>query len=178
MEKENIKCINCKEEHKLENTGCYNSGNYNSGNRNLGNRNSGDYNSGDRNSGWFNTDEPKVRFFNKDSDITFSEFFKGNIVYPDLQTCYWVSYADLPKDEQTTDTKAIDGKLKTRTYKEAWVEYWERASEDDKKWFQSLPNFSAELFAELTGVQVGQKSLKGTKVKVEVNGVSYEAIIQ
>lgn len=151
----------------IGNTGYRNSGNHNSGHFNSGNRNSGysnsghfnsghfnsgDCNSGDCNSGWFNTNEPKMRFFNKDSEVTHSEFYKGRIVYPDLKICSWVSYKDLPKDEQTTDTKNMGGKLKTLSYKEAWAEYWGRASEEDRKWFVSLPNFDAKIFKDITGI--------------------------
>ena len=208
------KCNYCKEEHKLENTGCNNSGNsnsgnsnsgyrnsgdYNSGNSNSGYRNSGDYNSGDYNSGdynsgyrnsgnsnsgnynsgWFNTNEPKMRFFNKDSEYTYSEFSKKfSFMYPDLKITVWVSYKDLPMDEQTTDTKNMDGKLKTLTYKEAWTEYWTRASDEDKKWFQSLPNYTPEVFEEITGIKVNAEvSLSGKKVKVEVDGKTFTATI-
>jgi hypothetical protein len=164
------------------NSGDYNSGSRNSGSRNSGycnsgNYNSGDYNSGDYNSGWFNTNEPKMRFFNKDSDITFSEFNKKIIVYPDLHTCHWVEYKDLPKDEQTTDTKNMNGKIKTLSYKEAWKEYWARASEEDKKWFQTLPNFDSKLFEEITGINV-ENSLVGQEVSVIIGNKTYKAIIK
>ncbi len=160
------------------NSGDRNSGDYNSGYRNSGDRNSGDYNSGYYNSGyynsgWFNTNEPKMRFFNKDSDLTYSEFAKQSWVFPDLKICSWVYYKDLPKDEQTTDTKNMDGKLKTLTYKEAWAEYWARASESDKKWFQSLPNFDKSLFLEITGVNIETK--EDEKV-IELNGKRYKQI--
>jgi len=196
-------CEYCKEEHKLENTGCNNSGNYNSGNynsgyynsgyRNSGNynsgnynsgyynsgyRNSGYYNSGNYNSGWFNTNEPKMRFFNKDSDVTWSEFSKGRIVYPDLKICAWVELDDLSKEDQTESAKQMGGLLKTLTYQEAWAEYWGRASEKDKKWFQSLPNFNAEIFEEITGIDVGVKSISGKEVEVKLDGVTYKAIIK
>jgi hypothetical protein len=202
------KCKYCEKEHKLENTGCNNSGdcnsgyrnsgyrnsgdynsgyrnsgNYNSGDRNSGDRNSGDYNSGDYNSGdynsgWFNTNEPKMRFFNKDSEITYSEFGKNVIIYPDLKICAWVKLNDLPKDEQTESAKQMGGLLKTLTYKEAWKEYWDRASDSDKKWFTKLPNFNEKLFEEITGIEIGATpSLKGKKISVEFGGVKYTATI-
>jgi hypothetical protein len=133
-----------------------NTGTNNTGTNNSGYRNSGDLNSGNYNSGWFNTNEPKMRFFNKDSDITYSEFIKGKVVYPDLKICHWVYYKDLPSDEQNTETKNMDGKLKTMTYKEAWAEYWSRASEEDKKWFMNLPNFDPQIFKEITGIDVNE----------------------
>jgi hypothetical protein len=142
----------------IDNSGNRNSGNRNSGKRNSGYYNSGNYNSGNYNSGWFNTNEPKMRFFNKDSDIAYSEFSEGKIVYPDLKIYQWVYYKDLPSNEQNADTKKMDGKLKTMTYKEAWAEYWGRVSEDDKKWFMNLPNFSVDLFKEITGINVESKT--------------------
>ena len=59
------------------NTGNYNSGNFNSGNYNSGRYNAGDYNTGDYNTGIFNTDEPCMRAFNRDTNITFSEFMRS-----------------------------------------------------------------------------------------------------
>lgn len=138
------------------NSGYRNTGNFNSGDCNIGNHNSGSYNSGNYNSGMFNTDDPKMRFFNKDSDITYSEFIKGKRVFPDLKVCSWVEYENLPEDEKTVDTKNTNGKLKTLTYQEAWKEYWQRASEEDKKWFTNLPNFNISIFKEITGIDIEQ----------------------
>ena len=129
------------------NTGIDNSGYYNSGY----------YNSGDYNSGWFNIDEPKMRFFNRDSDLTYSEFIKGKMIYPDLKICSWVDVKDLPKDEVTTEVSQMGGCLKTLSYKDAWKEYWGRATEEDKKWFQNLPNFDPKIFEEITGIDGGKK---------------------
>jgi hypothetical protein len=177
------KCEYCKEVHKDNNTGCNNSGDCNSGYRNSGYYNSGYYNSGDcnsgnYNSGWFNTNEPKMRFFNKDSDVTWSEFSKNRIIYPDLKICAWIDLKDLPKSEQSESAKQMGGLLKTLTYKEAWAEYWNRASEEDKKWFQKLPNFSAEIFEEITGIKVNDTSMSGKEVEVKLDGKVYKAIIQ
>jgi len=139
------------------NSGDYNSGNYNSGDYNSGNRNSGNYNSGNYNSGWFNTDEPKIRFFNKDSDMTYSDFSdKYSLVYPYLKTCSWVYAKDMTDQEKkdNPDFETTDGYLKTMTYKEAWAEYWNRASDEDKEFFTTLPNFDSAIFLEITGIDV------------------------
>lgn len=71
----------------------------------------------------------------------------------------------------------MGGKLKTLTYKEAWAEYWGRASEEDKKWFQNLPNFDPKIFAEITGIDVSD-SLSGQEVEVTVGGKVYKAVIK
>ena len=139
------------------NSGNFNSGDYNSGGRNSGYYNSGDYNSGNFNSGWFNTNEPKMRMFNKDTDITYSEFCnKYSIVYPDLHTCKWVYAKDMTDTEKSENKnyEILDGYLKRMNYKEAWEEYWNRASDEDKKFFTTLPNFDASIFKEITGIDV------------------------
>jgi hypothetical protein len=147
------------------NSGNYNSGNCNSGDYNSGNCNSGDYNSGncnsgDYNSGWFNTDEPKMRFFNKDSEYTYSEFSdKFSFIYPDLHTCQWIDKKDMTDEqkEEIEGWETMGGFLKTMDYKEAWAEYWGRASESDKSWFMNLPNFDAKIFEKITGIDVEKK---------------------
>ena len=142
------------------NSGDYNSGYYNSGYYNSGYYNSGWFNSGYYNSGWFNTNEPKMRFFNKDSDMTYSEFSsKYLFVYPDLKTCSWVYAKDMTDQEKkdNPDFETTDGYLKTMTYKEAWAEYWNRASDEAKKFFTTLPNFDSAIFLEITGIDVEKK---------------------
>ena len=62
-----------------DNSGDYNTGDYNKGNCNTGDCNSGSFNSGhfnfsDYNTGIFNTKEPKMRAFNKECDMTPTEF--------------------------------------------------------------------------------------------------------
>jgi len=165
------------------NSGICNSGDCNSGNYNSGDCNSGNYNSGDYNSGWFNTDEPKMRFFNRDSDITYSEFLeKFRPMYPDLHTCQWIDKKDMSPDEkkEVDGWKTMGGYLKTMSYKEAWAEYWGRAMESDKHFFQSLPNFDADIFLKITGIDVRSKlpNLSGKEVKVTIDGKEYVAVIK
>ena len=108
-----------------------------------------------------------MRFFNQESNIKYSDF---NIkVYPDLKITAWVDKEDLPEDEVTSYVEQMGGKLKTLTYKEAWKEYWGRASEKDKKWFQSLPNFCPKIFEEITGINVNKSlELSDEELKAEM----------
>ena len=76
------------------NSGYCNSGSYNSGNYNSGSCNSGSYNSGDYNSGIFNTDEPKMRAFNCECDVTTSEFLQ-NLGYNFYALCDRISNKNL-----------------------------------------------------------------------------------
>jgi len=135
------------------NSGNCNSGNHNSGNRNSGNCNSGHYNSGNGNSGLFNTDAPKLRIFNKDTDKTIEDI---DLPYVDLKVKGYVN-----------------DKLITRTYKEAWKLYWEEDStEEERKQFLSLPNFCPKIFLEITGIDVAKPNCSG-KI-VEIDGEKYE----
>lgn len=167
------------------NSGDWNSGNRNSGNRNSGNWNSGDWNSGygnsgdgnsgdwnsgyrnsgygnssDRQSGIFNSSEETIRMFNKDSGKTWSE-----IDHPHFNEFYltkWIPWIEMTAVEKKENPKAetTEGYIKTYTYKEAWTNFWRDTDEENRKKFLNLPNFDAEIFEEITGINVKENSKK------------------
>ena len=157
-----------------DNSGHYNSGDYNSGRYNSGDYNSGRYNSGDRNSGYFNTTSPKVRLFNKDTDL---DFDKVAIPYIELLITEWI-----PEDKMSESQKLADkdffvkkGTLIKRTYKEAFVLGWAKLDEKTKQQFKDLPNFDADIFFEITGVDVRSKEPLTCSGKiVEIDGKKYK----
>ena len=131
----------------LFNSGDHNSGNYNSGNCNSGDRNSGDYNSGNynsgycnsgncnsgyRNSGYFNscdyssglfcTQDPKVKIFDIETDMTMKEVMQTDWCWMlfkySIDLTRWIEYTDEEK-QSDKDKDLIGGYLKTYTYKEA-----------------------------------------------------------
>ena len=73
--------------------------------------------------------------------------------------------------------KEIGGYLKTLSYKEAWAAGWAKATKEQKEWYQSLPNFSATIFEEITGISVNN-SLIGKTATVEIDGRKYRAKIE
>jgi len=156
------------------NSGDSNSGHRNSGHRNSGDRNSGDYNSGHYNSGFFNTTTPKVRIFNKDTDIERDNIY---IPYIPLQITEWI-----PDDKMTDAQKLSDplffvkkGTLIKRTYKEAFVLSWSKLDKDTQQAFKSLPNFDADIFFEITGVDLRVKETPSCSGKiVEIDGKRYK----
>jgi hypothetical protein len=164
------------------NSGYYNSGDYNSGYRNSGDRNSGDYNSGDHNSGWFNIDEPKMRMFGKESEYTLSEF-REKFGYNDIELPLnkWINLSNMTEDEKKEHPLALqrDGYLKTLDYKEAWKVGWEKATKEQKEWYQKLPNFDAKIFEEITGVDVTICDVlkKGEVIEICRNGKTFKAQI-
>ena len=145
---------------KNNNSGYRNSGDWNSGDWNSSDRNSGNWNSGDWNSGMFNTNEPKMRIFNKDCDLTYTEF-RDKFGYKefDLPLNNWIEKSDMTKEEkeQNPNYDIADGYLKTLEYKEAWKEGWSNATEEQKEWFKNLPNFSSGIFLEITGIDIKEK---------------------
>jgi hypothetical protein len=156
------------------NSGNWNSGYGNSGDRNSGNGNSGNWNSGNWNSGIFNTNEPKMRAFNKDSDMTYSEF-RAKFGYEDIQLPLneWRDKSNMTDEEKKSveGWETMGGYLKTLGYKEAWAAGWAKATDEQKKWYKSLPNFDADIFFEITGIKIGgENDLRGKIVEAKIDG--------
>ena len=133
------------------NTGDYNTGNYNTGDRNTGNYNTGDRNTGNRNtgnwnscnysSGFFCTTEPKIHLFNKATSMTVSEFLNSKYYTALNSSSFNLVYIE-------------NEKVKERAYKEACALWWENMSDENKEIIKSIPNFDAEIFKEITGIEV------------------------
>ena len=157
------------------NSGNWNSGYWNSGDRNSGDWNSGDRNSGDWNSGIFNTNEPKMRAFNKDTDMTYTEF-REKFGYKDIDfpMNVWVD-KDKMTDQEKKDVsgwETMGGYLKTLSYKEAWAEGWKNATQEQTDWYKSLPNFDPEIFKEITGIDTTCQAPE----EITVNGKKYRLV--
>lgn len=164
------------------NSGDRNSGHSNSGNENSGNRNTGHWNSGDCNSGFFNTDEPTVRMFNKDTGMN-----RNEIYFPDW--FYFVLTDWITSDEMTNEEKqqhpehvTTGGYLKVYDYKEAWRKAFEEEQDvEEIRKAEQLPNFDYDIFEEITGItkedfdrKLGRnKCEKHKPEKIIVDGVEY-----
>lgn len=139
------------------NSGDWNSGRCNSGSHNSGNWNSGDWNSGNYNSGFFCTNSPKLRLFNKETDFTMEEFIKTEwyavLTSGEFNLTKWRAYTDEEK-AQDERKRLIGGELITIPYKEACANWWASLSEKDKAIIKTIPNFDANIFAEITGIDV------------------------
>ena len=154
------------------NSGNWNSGNCNSGNWNSGNWNSGDWNSGNCNSGdWnatsfsngcFNTVSPKIYMFNKPTDWTFEQWFncRARSLLNEIDDCplEYVYLSDMTDEEKAAhpEAKTTGGYLKERTTADNARKWWAELSADDRNVILSLPNFDAEIFKEITGIDVSK----------------------
>ena len=160
------------------NSGYRNSGHFNSGNRNTGDSNSGHYNSGDcnsgdcntgsYNSGYFNTNRPKVRLFNKDTDLDFDSDVMNKLrelIYVKVRPILTYIYSkDMSEDEKKENPthETTGGYLKKQDYKYCWQKSWEKMNEEEKHFIVSLPNFDWKVFEEITGIKQEQTKQKIT----------------
>ena len=158
------------------NSGYRNSGDLNSGDRNSGNRNSGDLNSGDLNSGYLNSGDlnsgyrnsgvfcnrkrnDKIFFFNKESSFTWEDWYRHK-VYCIVQDSFvltdWIDWDDMSDEEKENNPDAYVnyGYLRVYTYKEAWANLWSELTDDQKELFKTLPNFDADIFEDITGIEI------------------------
>ena len=150
------------------NSGDFNSGDRNSGNRNSGDRNSGDFNSGDWNkcsfsNGCFNTVEPRINLFNKPSEWTYRDWLSSMaqriLIGIPCNLLLWIDFGNMTDEEKAehTESKTTGGYLKktkvTNSERQTW---WNELPDDDKQKVMSLPNFDADIFKEITGIDVGK----------------------
>lgn len=145
------------------NSGSWNSGNYNSGHHNSGHYNSGHYNSGDHNSGYCNTNSPKVRMFNHETEFDFNDesIDRFNEILFDCPQSYkysdFIDKSEMSEEEimEHPECETIGGYIKTIIVEADKQKWWdEDVSDDDKEFIKSLPYFDADIFYECVGVRV------------------------
>lgn len=160
------------------NSGDWNSGNCNSGDRNSGNCNSGNWNSGDWNSGdcnsgnWnktnysngcFNTIKPKIKLFNKESDLTYNDWVLSdardllNKIPTEILKRVWFDNMTEEEKEANPNAKDTDGYLKIMEPHECAQDWWNKLKDADKKIILGIPNFDREIFKEITGIDVEEE---------------------
>ncbi|MBJ8596242.1 hypothetical protein F1241_04280, partial [Clostridioides difficile] len=157
------------------NAGDYNTGNYNvgngntgygnTGNYNIGNCNSGDWNIGDYNSGVFCTDVPKIRMFNKETDLTYEDWMNSkarHILIKNSNLMEWVYAKNMSEEEKKNNPKyeTVGGYLKVFTFEEMCKNMWNSLTDEEKKVIMEIPNFDADIFKEITGIEVLKLKIK------------------
>lgn len=119
--------------------------------------------------------------FNK--QLTESEYNEVKSSMPDIELplARWIESKDMSKEEKknVSGWDEMGGYLKTLGYEESWAKWWSEASQEDKNKILNCKYFDAEVFTGITGLKdFAVKSLSGKVVKVELDGVSYEAVIK
>ena len=140
------------------NTGNCNTGNRNTGNWNTGNWNTGNWNTGNRNTGYFSTITPKIDLFEKPTNLTIEEVddIKGiQILNWNYENNWWIYSENMSKEEKAAHPghEAMGGYLKSVPFKEACALMWDKLTEGEKRAVKEIPNFDADIFYRITGIQ-------------------------
>ena len=162
------------------NTGDYNTGYYNTGNRSTGDCNTGDYNTGDYNTGGWNqgdfctgdmnisdhetgcfcTEEHTIRIFDVESDMTFRQWRNSDAYYLlariEFKPNQFIISSDMTDEEKIAhpEHETIGGYLKVCDTGKAFSTWWDSLTKNEKSIIKNIPNFNAEKFLQLTGIQV------------------------
>ena len=68
-----------------------------------------------------------------------------------LPIAKWIDIKEI-ESPSITETQ-LGGMLKVLSYEDAWKELWNGLSQTDKDFLTSLPNFSWDIFTEITGIE-------------------------
>jgi len=143
-------------------TGYYTTINYNTGNRNTGDCNTSNWNSVNYETGHFNTEPAHtIRVFNKTIDMEeWREAYLPHFLYFDLTE--WISSVDMTDEEKEaypTHT-TTGGYLREYTYKEAFQKSWQNADPKDRERVRDIPGFDADIFYEISGIDLRERQTK------------------
>jgi len=137
-------------------TGCYSTGHRSTGNYSTGLRSTGSWSISNYSAGHFSTiDNTGFSVFNKPCSVEeWENVEKPKFIYFDLTE--WINENEMSdKEKEDNPTyKTTGGCLKVYTYKEAWLNSWSSASDEDKELLYRLPNFDATVFKEISGIDV------------------------
>jgi hypothetical protein len=103
---------------------------------------------------------PPPQIFNKPTDVDLSLFKFPDFFYFDITE--WVSESTMTEEEKIKNPgyKVTEGFLRINPYKDTWQKAWDRAPISDKAKVFDLPNFDAEIFFEISGIDLRGKSPK------------------
>ena len=144
------------------NTGDRNTGDWNSGNWNTGDRNTGDWNITNYSTGLFNTKEEKIKIFDKISDWTLRDWYNSNIrqiLRWNFENSVWIYEENMTDEEKKEhpEYKTTGGYLKVFEFKEACKNMWNNLTKEEKnKVITELPNFDADKFNLITGIDINE----------------------
>jgi hypothetical protein len=152
------------------NSGDFNNGSFNSGGCNIGSYNTGHFNIGDFNTGDFNTSsygvgcfctkKNKMKFFDKESDMTFEKWRNSEaycILYKlHLNIIQWNYQNEMTDEEKEEHPEyaTTGGYLKKQEISDCYNEWWNNLTKEEKEIIKEIPNFDSEKFFKITGIRV------------------------
>jgi len=121
-----------------------------------GYQNAGNWNAGNWNAGHFNTTTPDmILVFNKPCSVEeWNSAEKPDFLYFD--TTQWVSESNMSDEERISNPKfyVMGGYLKNIDFKTAFRKSWDDADKKERALVKNLPNFDAEIFFEISGIDL------------------------
>src|SRR5690606_36431432 len=110
-------------------------------------------------------------FFNKTCSIPRDELVFPNFFYFELND--WIYKDDMTDKEKVENPtyETTGGYLKSKEYKEAWRESWDKATDEDRRKVFNLPNWDNEIFLEISGIDA-EKELN-TKETIKIGRIKY-----
>ena len=155
------------------NIGNCNTGEWNIGDFNIGNCNIGDYNIGNCNAGNWNVSDYNTGYCNT---ITFTSGYMFNKLVDNIHNVVfpgWM-YFTIEPDFKSELTSA----QKIERFQLAAKKAWNKASQEEKEQTFNLPNFDADIFYEIFGIDVRKKynTLSNDDVMI-INGIKYKKVI-
>ena len=156
-------------------TGDCSTGNRSTGNRSTGNCSTGDWSISNRSTGHFSTIDGHPSFFDKPFKGTWDEAAEL-IPYVVLKIgAYWVDSSEMTEQQKADHPmhEKTGGVLlkHNHTYHEAWAIAWSEMDQATRDRFLNLPNFDAEKFKQITGIDT--TSVQGPKNVTVINGKTY-----
>ena len=113
-----------------------------------------------------------MRLFNKDLDMTASEFYSKYDISANIPLNVWVDKNNMTKDEKATirGWETTGGYLKALPYKDACQIWWHDNPKEHGR-FLTLPNFTWEIFTSITGIEPEQNedidvTVEGKTIKI------------
>jgi hypothetical protein len=105
-------------------------------------------------------DNHKLLFFDQETEISWNQW-RNSRAYDllwnvDSRPTEWI-YADDMTDQEKIDYpsyKTTGGYLKERDISKAYQEWWDKLTGDQKQCIKEIPNFDAEKFKQITGIDV------------------------
>ena len=103
--------------------------------------------------------QKNLRVFNQDVSETRYDEVKEILTDNQIKITLtkWTDYKELEKSEQTATAKQLGGLLKTFSYEDAWLNFWNEATREQKNCILDLPEFDADIFKEITGIDVKKR---------------------
>ena len=113
--------------------------------------------------------------FNRATSLKWDEI--DHPTFAKLLLTEWIPESDMSDQEKVENPTfhCAKGYLKTYAMEEAWANYWRDSDEEEKQRVLNLPNFDADIFLEITGIDVREGESKSEET-IELNGKRYRLI--